>query len=229
MSDDGIVRVWRVSIGDRTAASVAALLSHDERARAARYRFDRDRNQFVAVRGWLRRLLGEYLKREPADICFGLGPQGKPMVVDANVDLQFNVSHSGNVGLLAFCRGRDVGVDVERHDTRVEIAELAETCFSIAERESLRALPEGAQSARFFQLWAAKEACIKALGGGLSIPLLDFTVGVNDDTDGWTVEMTAAPGDRGALVVRRIDVPPGYAGAVAAPGDDWDVVVRDLE
>lgn len=227
LSDPDVVHVWRVAVADESAASLAALLSDEERARAARFMFARDRNQFIVVRGWLRRLLGEYLNRSPDEIRLILGARGKPMVADDQRTLHFNVSHSGDVGLLAFCSGREVGIDVERTDTRVEIEALAETCFSTSERASLRRLPGGAQLHGFFQLWAAKEAYIKALGGGLSIPLLDFTVNVLPDADSWTVTADEA-GAWPTMSVRRIVVPPGYAAAVAAKGRDWRLEVSDL-
>ena len=226
--DSDIVEVWRTSIADTPIASLAPLLSDEERDRAARFVFDRDRHQFIAVRGWLRRLLGEYLNRSPRSIRFGVGPQGKPMLADADHDLHFNVSHSGDVGILAFCPGREIGIDVQRADSRVEIDDLAEHCFSTTELRSLRLLPTGARPDRFFQLWTAKEAYIKAIGGGLSIPLQDFSVDVCDETELWTVATSARADAATTLSVRRIAVPFGYAGAIAAVGRDWQVRIRDL-
>jgi 4'-phosphopantetheinyl transferase len=223
-----IVHVWRVSIGDSPVASLAALLSEEECARAARFVFDRDRGQFIAVRGWLRRLLGEYLNRSPRDIRFALGSHGKPMLADGDDNLYFNVSHSRDVGLLAFCRGREIGIDVEQADGGAGIDDLARSCFSTTEQESLRLLRGNARVDRFFQLWTAKEAYIKAIGRGLSIPLQDFTVDVRGETDIWTVA-TSGDTDEGApLSVQRIPVPFGYAGAVAAIGSSWQVCTRDL-
>lgn len=228
LPDVDMVQVWRASISDAPVASLAALLSDEERDRAARFVFDRDRHQFIVVRGWLRHLLGEYLDRPPRAIRFVVGPHGKPMLAEGDDDLNFNVSHSGDVGVLAFCRGREIGIDVERADPRVEIDDLAESSFSTTERHSLRLLRGNARVDRFFQLWTAKEAFIKALGGGLSIPLQDFTVDVGLETDLWTVATSAETDVPTALSVRRIPVPFGYAGAIAALGSSWQVDIRDL-
>ena len=100
------IDVWRVSVLESPIAELAELLSGEELERGARFVFGRDRDQFIAVRGWLRRLLGAYLHRAPKDIRFALGPQGKPYLDDDGCNLQFNVSHSGDVGMLAFSRGR---------------------------------------------------------------------------------------------------------------------------
>jgi 4'-phosphopantetheinyl transferase len=224
--DADTVHVWVARIADAPVADLGALLSRDERERAARFVFERDRDQYIVVRGWLRRLLGEYLGGPPRDLAFVAGVHGKPRLAD-HADLHFNVSHSGNVGLLAFSRGREVGVDVERADRRVEIDELARTAFATTERQSLECLDAKARLDRFFEIWTAKEAYIKAVGGGLSIPLKDFAVDVGVAPDRWAVT-TADPDTATAFSVRRIPVPPGYAGAVAAIGTRWQVRTRDL-
>jgi 4'-phosphopantetheinyl transferase len=227
------VHVWRVFIPEAPIADLALTLSVDERARAARFAYEKDRNQFIAIRGWLRILLGTYLHRPPAEIRFQYGAQGKPLLADSekDPDLHFNVSHSAALGALAFCRGREIGVDVELMERRFDILDLARSCFSSGEQESLLNCPEDENLERFFQLWTSKEAYIKALGGGLSIPLQDFSVGVRSDSDNWSVVASGAkvPDNADApLMVRRLTVPESYAGAVAATGNDWSVQTHDV-
>ena len=226
LANSGTLEVWRISVAATPITMLSTLLSEDESERAARFVFDRDRNQFIAVRGRLRQLLGRYLDRPPRDIDFWLGPRGKPILAGGG-DLHFNVSHSGDVGLLAFRRGGAIGVDVEQVNARVAIEELAGSCFSSAERSAMRQLDDHARIDRFFQLWAAKEAYIKALGGGLSVPLQEFTVDVRSDALRWSVATFARPGEL-PWSVMPVPVAAGYFGAVAARGIEWRVDIGDL-
>src|SRR5688500_15821160 len=118
LSDCGqVVHVWVVDLDQPGWPSdpLAALLSPDELARASRQRTDRNRARYATARGLLRILLGAYLNRPAADIEFGYGSFGKPYVLtrEDDVDVQFNVTHSGGSVLLAFGQGVPVGVDVE--------------------------------------------------------------------------------------------------------------------
>jgi 4'-phosphopantetheinyl transferase len=144
------VHVWRAWI-DRPALLPALedILTPDERERAARFHFERDRSRYVATRGLLRRILGRYLESEPSSLRFDYGPHGKPeLAADHRIGmLRFNASHSGALVLVAVALGRRIGVDVECHrpDTRVE--ELAARFFTENENSALRQAMEGARAA----------------------------------------------------------------------------------
>lgn len=225
----GDVHVWRIAL-DRDDVEVVELerpLSDDERARAARFVFDKDRRRFIAARGSLRVLLSRYTGRRPETIEFCYGPQGKPFLADPS-DLRFNLSHSGRFAVFACVRNREIGIDVERERPEVEFEEIAARFFSSPEQAALQALPREQRRQAFFTCWSRKEAYIKALGGGLSVPLDRF-------------DMTLAPGQPAQLIVDRgdsaaaaawtvYDIRPdeGYAGAavVAGPGGSlqlWDL------
>jgi hypothetical protein len=109
-------------------------LSDDERARAQRFVFDRDRSRFTVARGVLRNILGRYLQRPPSSIRFGYGPHGKPhLEAPPNQllpTLRFNVSHSADLVLIAVAHDREVGVDVEQIRTDFALDELARRFFS---------------------------------------------------------------------------------------------------
>jgi 4'-phosphopantetheinyl transferase len=141
------------------------LLSADERERSQRYRQPRDRHRFLTVRSTLRRLLGRYLDIAPENLEFAYSDRGKPNLRDTN--LTFNVSHSHDVALIAITRDRTLGVDVEYHRLR-DVESLARRFFSPRELATLQALPKSDRPTRFFQLWTAKEAYLKATGEGLS-------------------------------------------------------------
>jgi 4'-phosphopantetheinyl transferase len=214
------VHIWRARLdaGGGGLGHLYELLSADERRRAERFHFRRDREHFVTARGALRRLLGAYLSAEPARLRFNYNPFGKPSLAGAEGDenaLRFNLSHSGGVALYAFAWGREVGVDVEH--MRQDVAELvvADSFLSGAEISILSPLPADLQAAAFFNCWTRKEAFIKAVGEGFSFPLTQFTtpsiledsppaVLVEDPRDGglWTLKALHPGADcAGALVV----------------------------
>jgi 4'-phosphopantetheinyl transferase len=173
------VSIWRVDLGAPTTEDRGTkILSADEITRANRFHFERDRLHFVRCRSALRRLIGEYLEIPAADVRFKYLANGKPEV-EANQNpgaLQFNVSHSGELALIAFCAGRQIGIDIEKIRQDVDTASLAERFFSMRERESLKSLPEQLRVLGFFACWTRKEAFLKSTGEGLSFPLSDFSV-----------------------------------------------------
>ena len=162
----------------RRLEALAMLLSPDEAERAGRYHFARDRDRFVAARGLLRSILGAYVGFAPERIAFRYGARGKPWLVSqiTTADLRFNVSHSDGLALYAICRGRDVGVDVERVKPVADAERIAERFFSAREGAALRRLPPRERERAFFACWTRKESYIKATGDGLTCPLDAFDV-----------------------------------------------------
>jgi 4'-phosphopantetheinyl transferase len=173
---DGEVHVWQATLdrGREAVEELHGLLSSDERARAARFRFARDRDRYVVGRGLLRRLLAGYLGIEPVAVAFRYGAHDKPEL-DGRAPA-FNVSHSGPVGLFAFVNVGEIGVDVELDREQPDHEQIAERFFSPAEREALRALPAALRSYGFLSCWTRKEAFVKARGDGLSLALDSFDV-----------------------------------------------------
>lgn len=162
------IHVWRAYIecGETVLRQFEATMSSDEKARAERFVFPRDRNRFIAVRGILRELLGRYVSGPPSDLEFDYGPQGKPSLsVNSQRSVQFNVSHSHGVALLAFAQRLHLGVDVELVRPDIARQQIAERYFSPQEVMELRSLPPSLQDEGFFLCWTRKEAYIKALGG----------------------------------------------------------------
>src|SRR5947207_1179517 len=162
----GDVHVWRVPLAPPAGplAALASTLRDDERARAARFHFERDRTAFTAARGALRTLLGRYLDHPPDQLIFGYLDKGKPYLITPPGDLQFNISHSGQLALLAFVRGRAIGVDIEQRRPLRDLLSLARTSFSPSEYVALCGLPPADHLHAFFSCWSRKEAFIKATG-----------------------------------------------------------------
>jgi len=210
------IHVWRTTL-DQTPSRIQTFLGSlgaDERARAERFYFERDREHFVVARGVLRAILGRYANRPPERLSFRYSTYGKPSLAGDFEDnaLRFNLSHSRGIALYAIARGREVGIDLERVRSDLAVAEIAEQFFSAREIAMLRALPAQSQHEAFFHCWTRKEACIKARGEGLSLPLDRIDVCVAPQAD-------SSDGARWSL--RGLIPAPGYVAAVAAEGSGW--------
>ena len=180
------IHVWSQPL-TRTQGEIAPfrrLLSPDELERAARFRFEHNRAEYIISRGTLRFLLGLYLSVAGEDLRFDYSAYGRPSLhgESPRQTLDFNVSHSGEIVLLAFARGRRIGVDVEEIRRDFTTNEIAERFFSTTECDSLRMLPVEQRHEAFFRCWTRKEAFIKALGEGLSHPLNQFDVSLTPDS-----------------------------------------------
>ena len=173
---DDVVRLESVRLDQPSEvyARLYEILSDDERARANRFVFDRDRRRFVVCRGTLRQALASFLECEPTRVALTYSNYGKPSLHDS--DLEFNVSHSAGVALFAFAIGAQVGVDVEAVDRQVDIDGLAARFFSPDEADDLLTLPPQDRQGAFFDCWTRKESYIKAIGDGMSRALDSFSV-----------------------------------------------------
>jgi 4'-phosphopantetheinyl transferase len=202
------VHLWRASLDEMAAEpgrTLADTLSADERARAARLRFVRDRRRFVATRAWLRVVLGSYLQLPPAEVAFFYGTHGKPHLARAadGTPLEFNIAHAESLAVLAITRDRAVGVDVERVRPMADIDAIAARFYSKAEQAELNALPPAERAVHFFQIWTGKEASAKVTGLGLG-EALEPTASASAGAVApprWLVRFTPASGFVGSLAV----------------------------
>jgi len=176
------VHVWRadLEVDENLQNSFLKLLSPDEKIRAGKFRFAKDRRNFIVARGILRSLIGKYLEINPAEIPFRYSEFGKPGIANHNL-LEFNISHSQNIALFAFTKKFNIGVDVEFVNPNIEVKDIATKFFSANEIMNLLALSEQEQILAFFNCWTRKEAFIKAVGEGLSFPLDKFEVSLEPD------------------------------------------------
>lgn len=186
------------------------LLSVDERKRATRFRFEEDRVRFIVGRAAARWILASYCSVSPDRIQFRRGSHGKPALLTPSASVEFNVSHSGEYVMVAVTSDTECGVDIECARPRAEEISIAANYFSGQEMEWLSRTEAG-----FLRLWTGKEAIVKALGGGLSVPLCDFDI--TRVLEGSTSSITIST--RGhvprTVWLNEVAVPPGYAAAVA--------------
>ncbi|MFZ1133627.1 MAG: 4'-phosphopantetheinyl transferase superfamily protein [Candidatus Korobacteraceae bacterium] len=213
------VHVWRRYLGVQFKEQeyYRLLLSPDETARAQRFRFESDRNNFVVARGTLRELLGRYLTIPPKELRFSYSTFGRPSVADlsATTAFDFNVSHSGEVALMAFSIGRHIGIDVEKVRQDFTTGEIADRFFSFAECTALRGLSEDQRHAAFFRCWTRKEAFIKALGEGLSHPLDRFDVSLDPNTPAALLATRPDSNEAQRWELSDIELPGDYVAALA--------------
>ena len=144
------LHLWHVPLGSGKWPDADGLPTV-ERDRAGELLSDKTRKRWVASRWALRSVLGRYLELEPAEVELRLGERGKPMLAEPTIPLRFNLSHSGELTLIAVSGEREVGVDVQRL---------------------------GARPAQFYADWARREAVAKCHGVGLGAPLPDAPVAV---------------------------------------------------
>jgi 4'-phosphopantetheinyl transferase len=162
--------------GDDEYDRLSLQLNPVERAQASRFMLLKDRFAFSAGRVLVRKTLSEYSIEPPGGWQFESNPYGKPMIIRSpgTPDLRFNISHSTGIVVAAFSLGREIGVDVEYIEQKIDCLELARSQFSSAEIELLDALSEQRQVDAFFALWTLREAYAKARGIGLSIGFSEF-------------------------------------------------------
>jgi 4'-phosphopantetheinyl transferase len=222
------LHVWLVSLDPPPAAlaRLAGRLSPDERRRAARFRFERDRRRFQAARGALRELLAGYLGQQPERLGFVEGRHGKPELADIGSGLRFNVSHSGELALCALSLRRELGVDIEQLRELADADALARRFFSTEESAALEALPAAQRLAAFFRCWTRKEAYLKALGAGLLQPLADFDVALFPEQGPCRFSVSGRPEEAARWSLLGLDVGAGYVAALMAERPPWRLVCR---
>lgn len=214
------VHVWLARVPELGSQHGAflAVLDDEERARLERLHRQGDRTRYLVVRGALRLLLARYLAHDAAALRFVTDGRGKPHLLHpAGRALRFNVSHSGELALLALTSAGDVGVDIEQWPDAPDLAQIertSERVLSRAERGALRALPPAERAPAFFALWARKEAYLKALGTGVAAGLDHFDVSIADGPSCLLADRRdpAAPSE---WTVRGLALGPGCSGAIA--------------
>lgn len=222
----GVGHVWRADLG-LEAAQMRRLernLSADERARATRFRFARDREHFIAARGLLREIAALYLDAPAWRLRFGYGAHGKPFLLEAeHDDLRFNMSHSFDTVLVAVANRREVGVDIEHVRADIAVEEIAETVFSEPEKRTLSRFDGEAKRMAFLRFWTRKEAYTKADGRGVSLPLRHIDVSVPGDRVAVLDEPTGRWQACSLWTLQTLAVGPDHVAALAAEGLDWQL------
>jgi 4'-phosphopantetheinyl transferase len=215
------IELWLVDLARAPVAP--ALLSRAELARAARFVFDADRQKYLAAHCALAELLAARLAVPSGHLEFQLGPYDKPRLSPA-YDCMFNMSHCDDRALIGIACGlphdAEIGVDIERLREVSDARALAAANFTAPEQLELAGYAAAVASRAFLRGWTRKEACLKAIGSGLTIHPATFNCGLGrgagvTEIDGVTVEFDTL--DVGAEHVAAIAITrPGMGGARAA-------------
>jgi 4'-phosphopantetheinyl transferase len=226
----GSVHIWLFSLAPtgEELARLEGLLSAEEKGQCGRLVRPVDRARCAASRGSVRAVLSRYLDEDPRGLSFRRGTNGKPGLAGVNPPIEFNVSNTGDLGLVAVSRGLRVGIDVERVRDVPDMEGILEDFFGPEETASMRRHGKERTTA-FFLLWTRREAAAKALGIGLfdcfaravlpapgfdtagfRVRLPDPDVPAAGVTDWWIRDLAPAPGYAGAVCTERENAAPSF-------------------
>jgi len=210
------IHVWvlRITASHTLASQFEPILSADELDRAKRFRFEHLQQSFAITRGALRHLLGRYLGVAPHSIQFRYGLRGKPAVASAT-GIEFNITHSENLALVALTVKCPIGIDIERIRPIQDMQSVAERFFSADESREILSLPVDDRELAFFSCWARKEAYIKAIGHGLHVGLDSFRVTVRPNEAARLVHVTDEPNAPDEWSLEDFHLSPQYTAALA--------------
>jgi len=201
------IRSIDLNVDAAELARCRALLDDEERARADRFRVADPARRFTVARAFLRRTLGEVLGRAPESIVIETAERGKPFVRG----VEFNLSHSHELAVIAVGEQR-VGIDVEHVRPRHDLFGIARRFFAPEEVEALAALPDDEREHGFYRVWTGKEAYLKGLGEGITLPLDWFVISIGRDTPRL---LRARHDDAERWALSRVDVGAGYVCTLA--------------
>jgi 4'-phosphopantetheinyl transferase len=202
------IEVWNVHLPDHQGGIDICrnLLTGEELERAEKFLNPDDADGFILCRGLLRRILADCLNAQPSELRFNRNAQGKPFL--ENGGLEFNVSHSRDRLLIAVTAGRAVGVDIEFRRTGLNMEPIARRWFAPEERAFFQTLEKPEDG--FFDIWAKKEAYVKALGIGIYKELNTFAVPLGEPPFFPTL------GKDGLWFFQTLEIDSGYAAAVVS-------------
>jgi phosphopantetheine--protein transferase-like protein len=219
----GTIDIWVAEV-DGLEAEVEKyerLLSTSEAARSNRFHLTRDRNRYVARHGILRLLLSAYMRCKPEHIEIYSDSKGKPHVANRapETNLQFSMSHSSGLVLFAIGQSISIGIDIEKIRPFPELRGVVGRNYAPAEIKEIDDSPLSARLEVFFQLWARKEAILKASGNGLSLDLRCVDVSTVSPGGGtWNIRKIGGNGLDCEFHLMDLKVATGFAAAIATAG-----------
>jgi 4'-phosphopantetheinyl transferase len=217
-----VVDVWEAphSVPDDNVELLFDLLSGFEQIRAKRFVDARGYRQYVISRARMRQVLAHYTGVSAQEINFTIVGDGKPALSDRRHDIFFNNTHSGELGLIAVTRGREVGIDMERFRDIERARRVSQRFFTFEEHESLTVLDGDEMIRAFLAIWTSREAGTKARGASVWRGLGSWKGS----------RMARRPGvqadESTRFTTRMLDLGNEYVGAVVAAGAEWEIRMR---
>ena len=221
------VHVWHASLEQpsEVVQKLESFLSEEERQRAERFRYQEHQQAFVVSRGILRNLLNRYTGIQPEQIQFKYNVTGKPFLagMESGTDLSFNLSHSGLLVLYAFCWGRQVGIDVECIRPMEEMDQVAEMNLSHREYRAYKRVSEQDRLKAFYNCWSRKEAFVKAIGDGMSLPMREIEVSLEAHRPAQLLSIQGSLEQANLWTMHDLKTWDGYAAALVVEGRDHTI------
>ena len=198
------------------------LLSIDEKERSERFKFYKHRKNFIASHGFLHAVLAYYIDTPAEDIQFSHGEKGKPYILEEQnpQNIQFNLSHSNSMAVLAVCKNQQLGVDIEFKEKKADWQGIIKRFYTQNEQDAIFKLAEDSQKDAFFQVWTRKEAHMKVTGKGMSLAPTQFEVSVPPKPAKF-IENLKSPDDS-FYKMQDIILPEMYADYYACLSADFD-------
>jgi len=208
------------------------LLSIEERSKADRFHFSKDRNLYLVSHAMLRLVLARYVKQSPWQISYLKNTFGKPYL--PGNPLHFNLSHSGESVIIAICKEAPIGVDIEQNKPNTEYVSLLKSIFTVEEQNQIATFKGDEQYQAFLNAWTRKESFIKAVGKGLSISLTSFEVPVFENEGAVNLKAIDSESFGRNWIVKTLDVGNGYTASFCHPDsivhcirEDWNSTNMD--
>ncbi len=179
---DNEVHIWLnyLNVHEARIKHLYPLLSDIEKERSERFKFYKHRKAFIASHGFMHSVLENYIDTSASEIDFSHSDHGKPSLIEKQnpENIQFNLSHSNNIAILAVCKQHPLGIDIEFAEKKLDWKGISKRFFTPDEQTNFFSLSEEAQKDAFFQIWTRKEAHMKVTGQGLSLAPTQFEVTV---------------------------------------------------
>ncbi len=206
-------------------ADYLALLDHNERATAERFKFTEIRERYIICHGLLRQLLAERVNQSPAELKLEKAEFGKPFLPDYP-ELSFNMSHSGDILAIAISTHCQLGIDVECYKSRNTWEGMVKKCFSHEESEYWYRQAIKERGHAFYQFWVKKEAFVKAVGKGITLGL-DQCV-VNPDGCHSFLRVPKLAGSADKWQIYALDLADNEFGAVVCDKNSVTLSLKEL-
>lgn len=190
------IHVWKreINIDSKKHEDPFAILSKEEIQRLKSFQFAKDRFFYAMTHVMKRWVLAQYLNEIPEKLNFTFNEQGKPSILKQQnwLNLEFNISHSHQIILIALTLDDPIGIDVEYHSQHTPIEDLSEFIFSPVEKYFFSTLASQEEKINaFFRCWTRKEAYLKAEGVGLTDFPNSLSVDMNENpVEHWLKKLT---------------------------------------
>ena len=183
---EGTVHVWstRYSTLDRYYPLLSALVSPEERLKAASFKKNVETRRFILRHGLVRALLEQYTKEDPVKLSFIYGRSGKPDLGPEGKfpDIRFSLSRTDEMVCVGITQESEIGLDIVRIQSHYSFSAIEHFLFRPEERQWIAQAVPDHRALRFFRIWALKEALLKASGSDVRMMKEADVSGIMTDT-----------------------------------------------